>query len=155
MANPLKMLKLRADGFQFIQEVPIDAPPAKVWKSILDVSGWWGFGPAAQRPTVTLEPRAGGQWISRSRDGVEGLHATITYMEPGKLLRMQGQMGLTHLPVTSVMIFELQPRGKGTLLRMAQRTYGFMDPGVKKRYQGGWKQILPQLKQFAETGKRA
>jgi uncharacterized protein YndB with AHSA1/START domain len=148
------MLKLRADGFQFIQETPIDAPPAKVWKSLLDVRGWWGFGPVEKRPKVSFAARAGGQWRSQAPDGTEALHATVTYMEPGKLLRMQGQMGLTHLPVTSVIIFELQPRGKGTLLRMAQRTYGFMDAGVKKRYQGGWKQILPQIKQFAETGKR-
>ena len=38
MANPLKLLKLKPTGFQFIQEVPIDAAPAKVWKAIHDPS---------------------------------------------------------------------------------------------------------------------
>ena len=52
--------------------------------------------------------------------GTESLFATVTHIEPGKLLRVSGSIGLTHLPVTSVCIFELQPKhnGRTTLLRL-------------------------------------
>jgi hypothetical protein len=59
-------------------------------------------------------------------------------------------MGVSHLPVNNVFIFELQPNGKGTLLKLCHRAFGFMDSGMKGRYTGGWKKLLPQLKELAE-----
>jgi uncharacterized protein YndB with AHSA1/START domain len=154
MANPLKFLKLKPQGFQFIQEVPIDAPPARVWDSLLDVGAWWRFD-ANQPPRITLEPWPGGRFFGQASEqggAAESLHGIVTYIEPNKLLRIGGQMGLTHLPVMHALIWELQPR-KGcdaTLLRFAQRTFGFIDADVKKRYQSGWKVLFPQLKAVAE-----
>lgn len=154
MANPLKLLKLKPRGFQFIQEVPIDAPPARVWQSLLNIAGWWRFAPD-DRPIVTLETWPGGRFFSERADNgdvVQSLHGLVTHIEPNKLLRIAGQMGLTHLPAMHALIWELQPRkgGDTTLLRFAQRTFGFMDADVKKRYQGGWKVLFPQLKALAE-----
>ena len=37
MANPLKLLKLKPKGFQFIKELPIQASPEKVWSSLINV----------------------------------------------------------------------------------------------------------------------
>ena len=155
MANPRKLLKLKPHGFQFIQELPIDAPPARVWQSLLNIAGWWRFGPD-DRPNVTLEAWPGGRFFSeRNDDGnvVQSLHGLVTHIEPNRLLRIGGQMGLSHLPVMHALIWELQPRkgGDATLLRFAQRTFGFMDADVKKRYQGGWKILFPQLKALAES----
>ena len=63
-----------------------------------------------------------------------------------------GQMGLTHLPVTSVAIFELQPGkdGKSTLLRVGMRMFGFLDADVQTRYEGAWQMLAGQLKALAE-----
>ena len=54
MANPLKMLKLKPEGFQFILELPIEAPPAAVWKAIFNIRGWFHFPnmPADHAPYV-------------------------------------------------------------------------------------------------------
>jgi uncharacterized protein YndB with AHSA1/START domain len=153
MANPLKLLKLKPTNFQFIQELPINAPPKKVWSSLLSVGKWFGFESNAKEWNKgTLEPRLGGRWYFKAKDGTESLFATVTHIEPGKLLRVSGSIGLTHLPVTSVCIFELQPKnnGKTTLLRLGQRTFGFIDADRKKGYQGGWKQLTAQLKKLAE-----
>jgi uncharacterized protein YndB with AHSA1/START domain len=153
MANPLKLLKLKPTGFQFIQELPIDAPPKKVWAALLNVGKWFGFDPdRSQWPKATLEAWPGGRWFTESKDGEMMLNAIVTRIEPEKLLRMSGPIGLSHLPVNSVYIFELQPKkdGKETLLRFGQRTFGFLTADVKKSYGGGWKKLLPQLKELAE-----
>ena len=157
MANPLKMLKLKPTHFQFIQELPIDAPPKRVWASLLDIANWFGFDGSGAPAGVKrkLDARVGGHFVAEFPDGTVSLYTTITHMEPGKLLRMAGPMGMSHVPTNNVFIFELQPRGKnGTLLRFCQRTFGYLTPGVGKDYQGGWNQLLPKIKALAEGGGR-
>ncbi len=154
MANPLKLLKLKAAGFQFIQELKVDAPPSRVWKTVLDMPGWFRFNPTDKRHG-RVEPWVGGRFYAENPDGSSSLYMTITRIEPNKLLRAMGPMGMSHLPVNNAFIFELQPRGKnGTLLRFCQRTFGFITPEVQKDYAGGWKQLLPQIKRMSEKKKR-
>ncbi|HEV8606816.1 MAG TPA: SRPBCC domain-containing protein [Tepidisphaeraceae bacterium] len=154
MANPLKLLKLKPTGFQLIQELPIDAPPKKVWQSLLNFDKWFGFEPPAERSKSTFEPWPGGRWFTEARDGTTQLHMIVTRIEPEKLLRLSGPMGLSHLPVNNAFIFELQPKsgGKKTLLRFCQRTFGLLTSDIKKNFGGGWKKLLPQLKELAERG---
>jgi uncharacterized protein YndB with AHSA1/START domain len=151
MANPLKMLKLKAQSLQFIQELPIAATPKKVWTALLDPSAWFVFGPAHQSKH-TLDLRPGGQWTSVRPDGTASLLGTVVYIEPGKLLRVHGPLGLTHLPVTSVIIFELQPKqdGKATLLRVGTRMFGFMDLDRKKHMKDAWRKLMGNIKVLAE-----
>jgi uncharacterized protein YndB with AHSA1/START domain len=153
MANPLKLLKLKVTGFQFIQELPIDAPPKKVWAALLNVGKWFTMTPdGSPPPKNVLEAWPGGRWYSEAKDGTQSLNAIVTRIEPGKLLRLSGPIGLTHLPVNNVNIFELQPKnsGKTTLLRVGQRTFGFLDADVEEKYAGGWGQLLQILKKNAE-----
>ena len=152
MANPLKLLKLKATGFQFIQELPVDAPPARVWAALMNFPGWFAVDRGGPRSRMTLEPRVGGEFISHRPDGVSMLHMVINYFEPPKLLRLSGPMGLSHLPVNNVFIFELQPKrdGRSTLLRLCQRTFGYVTPDIQRNYKSGWKVLLPQLKALAE-----
>jgi uncharacterized protein YndB with AHSA1/START domain len=153
MANPLKLLKLKPASFQFIQETPVNAPPKKVWAALLNVEGWFRFHPTeAGGPRQKLEAHPGGRWFSEAADGTTFLMAIVTHIEPYKLLRLAGPVGLSHLPVSNAFIFELQPRydGKTTLLRVGQRTFGLLTSDVKKNYAKGWKQQLSQLKAAAE-----
>ncbi|MGH7178186.1 MAG: hypothetical protein ACREJC_12460, partial [Tepidisphaeraceae bacterium] len=78
---------------------------------------------------------------------------TVTHIEPGKLLRMSGPMGMSHVPALNAFIFELQPRGKNTLLRFGQRTLAYTTPGVERGYKGGWKELFQSLKKLAEKGR--
>ena len=156
MANPRKMLKLKPAGFQFIQEIPVQAPPARVWAALLNIGGWFYFDKefSREKSKVTLEPKIGGRVMWEARDGsVAMLQGFVAHMEPHKLLRINGPMGMTHLPVNNAFIWELQSKngGKTTLLRFCQRTFGFITPQLKKDFHGGWKRLLPQLKKLAET----
>jgi uncharacterized protein YndB with AHSA1/START domain len=153
MANPLKMLKLKPTGFQFIQEVSVNAPPRKVWSALLNVGKWFVFDRTGGNwPKSKFEARTGGQWIMTHKDGSTDLVATVTRVEPQKLLRLTGPIGLSHLPVCNAFIFELQPQkdGKATLLRLGQRTFGLLDTDVKTRYATVWKRLLGQIKDVAE-----
>jgi uncharacterized protein YndB with AHSA1/START domain len=152
MTNSVKMLKLKTTGFQFIQEVPINAPPAKVWKTLLNSKSWF-YLPNNRDDGATIEPHLGGRFISRSRDGmIADLHGIVTHVESQKLLRIQGPLGASHLPIINAMIFELQPKkdGKGTLLRFCQRTFGYLTSDLKPNFQTGWTKLFKQLKQVAE-----
>ena len=152
MANPLQLLPLAMTGFQFIQEAAITAAPAKVWSTVTNPNTWFYFNPdPATRPKHTFELRAGGQWISESTNGNAALMATVLLIEPGKLLRLSGPIGLSHLPLATVVIFDLTPQGTGTLLKVAMRSCGYMDADVEKRYTGAWQRLLAQIKSAAEA----
>jgi len=151
MANPLKMLKLKPTHFQFIQELKIDASPKRVWASLVDIDKWFHFSSGSMTGKGKLELWPGGRFYAEYPDGSGSLHALVTHFEPEKLLRMNGQMGLTHVPAMNAFIFELQPRGSGTLLKLCHRAFGYMDSDVGKRYKGGWKQLLGRLKTVAEA----
>jgi uncharacterized protein YndB with AHSA1/START domain len=153
MANPLKLLDLKVTGFQFIEELPINAKPKKVWSAVVNPGKWFGFDPDPKKwPKHTFDPTPGGQWTVEFPDGAAALFFTVTLVDPLKLLRLSGQMGFTHLPVTCVTIFELQPQndGKSTLLRLGQRTFGFVDADLQTRITGAWKKLLPNIKTLAE-----
>ena len=153
MANPLKLLELKPTGLQFIHELPVAAPPKKVWKALLSVGKWFVFDPDPRKwPKQTLEARPGGRWFVERKDGSSSLHGLVTHVEPEKLLRLSGPIGLSHLPVSTAVIFELQERagGNGALLRVGVRVFGFLHSEVKQRYPEVWKQFLPKIKALAE-----
>ncbi len=150
MANPLKMLKLKPTGFQYIHETPINAPPKKVWAALLKPETWFWFD-ESDKSKQTFEAKPGGRWTIENAES-SSLMGIVTHVEPGKLLRLTGPMGLSHLAVANAFIYELQPQngGKTTLLRAAQRTFGFLTPGIKNDYAGGWKHLMGKLKAVAE-----
>jgi uncharacterized protein YndB with AHSA1/START domain len=153
VANPLKMLKLKPQGFQFIQELKVEASTQRTWDALLDVRGWFKFDPTMENKGRTLEVWPGGRFYNTLPDGTQMYYGMVTHIEPGKLLRLSGPMGNTHMPVESVYIFEIQPRGtNASLLRFGQRTYGYIDNDLAKRMKGGWGKLLPQLVALAEAG---
>ena len=152
MANPLKELDLSIKGFQFIQEIPIAASPAKAWAALTNPAGWFSMSPEGKPAKSTLELVPGGRWTIENPEGNATLFATVNLIEPQKLLRVSGHCGLSHLPALSVVIFELQPQkdGKATLLRLGHRGFGYMDADIEKRYSAGWANFLPKIKDLAE-----
>ena len=154
MANPLKLLKLKVTGFQFIQEIPIDAPPKKVWASILKVGKWFGYSrgsdrvggsrPSKHGPWAGDGSRNGEGWDQRAQRDRDADRAAKTNF------CLSGPIGLTHLPVNNVFIFELQPKngGKRSTLLRARTAYLRLRRcrSVKKLIFGGWKHVFATLK---------
>ncbi len=154
MANPLQMLNLEVKAFQHIEEIAVDASPKKVWDALLSPEEWFGFDPDKKKwPKTSLKAKPGEPFKVKFPNGTSMVHGTVTYVEPGKLLRLSGQFGLTHLAVNCVFIFELQPQEDGakTLLRLGRRVFGYIDDTVEERTKGGWKHMLGQIKTAAEA----
>jgi hypothetical protein len=64
--------------------------------------GWFHFEGRAFAP-ATLEPHLGGRFIETAKDkSIQMLAGIVTHIEPGKLLRINGPMGMSHLPVNNV-----------------------------------------------------
>lgn len=88
-----------ASGFTLenSREVPVDAGTA--WKALVeDVDRWWPKDHTwwGNESTLSIDPRAGGCFCERVRkagDGREAQHLTVTFVEPGKLMRMIGGLG--------------------------------------------------------------
>jgi uncharacterized protein YndB with AHSA1/START domain len=154
MANPLQMLDLKIQGIQFIQETPINAPSKKVWAAIAKPADWFYFDPK-RKSKHTFQLKPGGNWSAVSKDGNSSLFGTVTLIEPGKLIRMSGHFGLTHLALAGTLIFELQPGAEKntTTLRLGLRLAGFIDDSVQARYEGAWKMLAGQIKALAEKKK--
>jgi uncharacterized protein YndB with AHSA1/START domain len=154
MANPLQMLKLEMRAYQHIEEIEVNAAPDRVWKTLVKPSEWFGFDPDKSKwPKSSLKAAPGGLFTVTFGDGTTMLHGTVTYIEPGKLMRISGPFGLTHLAVNNTVIFELQPHGDGkkTLLRMGRRTFGYVDDTVEERARNGSKRMLGMIKEAAEA----
>lgn len=74
-------------------QVPVDA--ATAWKAAVDDVGrwwprdhsWWGA-----ESELTIEARAGGCFCERKGDQ-QALHMLVTFVDPGRLLRMTGGLG--------------------------------------------------------------
>ena len=81
-------------GFSLKITGEVSASPAEAYRQFINVSEWWieshtWFGDATK---LSIDPRAGGCFCEISGDR-EVLHMLVTYVEPGKELKMVGGLG--------------------------------------------------------------
>ena len=90
--------------------VPVDATTA--WSALVgEVDAWWpkdhSWWGADSR--LSIEPRAGGCFCEISGDR-QAQHMAVTFVEPGKLLRMTGGLGpLQGMGLHGALEFRLEP----------------------------------------------
>jgi hypothetical protein len=57
--------------------------------------------------------------------------------------------------VLGVVAYNLEPKGKGTLLKLSHRATGEVTQDTEKNYGGGWQDLLgTRLRAFVERGER-
>lgn len=83
-------------SFSFTFDTVLQAPPAEAWAAATgDVSGWWDHSMSGDPHRMVIEPKPGGVFLEEfdaSGDGV--VHADVTYVRTGEMLRMVGPLGL-------------------------------------------------------------
>lgn len=119
------------DGFTIEnrQTVPVESTAA--WQALVaDIDRWWpkdhSWWGAASR--LSIDPRAGGCFCEIADDGRQALHMTVTFVDPGKTLRLLGGLGpLQGMGLHGAMEFRLEPapEGAGTVIALRYRVGGY------------------------------
>lgn len=146
------------------QEVEIAAPPARVWEALTkEIAAWWGapylYSTAASAEPakdIRLDARLGGELFEDWGGGDGAVWGRVVEMRRGVLLELVGTFcvtGATH----GVVDFELEAKGKATILKFSHRAIGDFDDPEKLAagFSEGWKDLLgTRLKAWVETGKK-
>jgi uncharacterized protein YndB with AHSA1/START domain len=123
-----------ATGFTTRNTTTIAAPPSEVYKRLVnDVGRWWDPDHTYSKNSsnLTLDARAGGQFLEKLENGGSVVHMTVVYAAPGKALRMVGGMGpLQALAVSGSMTWLLTPEGTGTRVELIYAVGGYKPGGL-------------------------
>ena len=137
MAGPAtaEVVKATQGGFETKHVVTIAAAPERVWSVLVAPARWWSkdhtySGDAAN---LSLDPRAGGCWCEKLKDGGSVEHMRVAFAQPGKQLRMIGGLGpLQAEAAQGVMTFTLAPDGAGaTRLTVSYIVGGYIRAGAE------------------------
>lgn len=132
-------------GFTVTQEIALPGSPAEVFDAFTgDVTGWWDHSFSKNPKAMYIEPKPGGGFFEIfDAEGNGALHARVTYVEKGKLLRFTGPLGLAGRPIEMVHTFKFTDREQGgTLLRLDLEAMGRIQDGWAEAVDGVWKHFL-------------
>lgn len=118
-----------------------------------DPGAWWGHPMIRPEATgLTLEPRLGGLFVERWRQGGAVL-AAVTQWSTDRHLELTGPF---HLGLgVGVASFGLATEGEGTLLQFSFRAFGPIDPDRARIFSDGWRELVTgRLKALVEQGTR-
>jgi DNA-binding transcriptional ArsR family regulator/uncharacterized protein YndB with AHSA1/START domain len=135
------------------QEIALKANRGDVFRALTtDVGSWWGRPYLTNRATgLELDPRLGGPFRERWGRGGGKLLATVSAVEPERLLELTGPL---HLGVVfGIAEFRLEDDPEGTRLSFTHRGIGEVAPDVVEAFAGGWAELLgDRLRRFVEGG---
>ncbi len=141
-------------------EIVIEADPSRVFKAITTGTAIWWSAPHLQRQSandLVMEPKIGGRfyerWTISHHDTCGALHATVTAIDPPKLLRLQGPFGMTERAAWGTASIELKGIKDGTHVHFSYHAFGELDEAIEVEYSRGWADLLGRLKFFVEEGK--
>lgn len=123
------------NGFRTESVILVNARPDAAWRSLVRVSSWWD--PAhtwsGSARNLRLEPRAGGCFCEKLREGGSVEHARVVFAQPGRLLRLDGALGpLQEMPVSGVLTYTFAPDGPGTRITMSYHVAGALSMEAAK-----------------------
>ncbi|MBS0274933.1 MAG: ATPase [Proteobacteria bacterium] len=153
------VVESNAQGFAVEEKAHIDAPPAKVYATLIHPEHWWNpqhtFSQNAKN--LSLDPKAGGCLCETLPGGGSVQHLTVATAMPGRMLLLRGAMGpFQSQGVEGALIFTLNPAGDGTDLVLNNNIGGFVKGGM-----GNWPEaadgmltdLVAHLKYYTENGK--
>jgi len=147
------------NGFTTVNEVVIDAPRARTWQAAVDEVGqWWSddhtIDGDAGRLTIKSMPQ--GCFCESFANGGGVVHMTVTFANPGVMLRLTGGLGpLGLMGVNGNMTWEFFDAEAGTRVRFTYVVGGYRPGGLGAMalpvdYVIG--EALARLKAYTETG---
>jgi hypothetical protein len=132
-------------AFAFGMQLTLPGNADAIYDSITgDISGWWDHKFSENPAKFYIDPRPGGGFyeiFDESGDGV--LHATVIYAQRGKLLRLDGPLGLSGKAVNMVYTLSFEPAGTdSTILSLEVHGSGEFEPTIPGLVESVWKHFL-------------
>ncbi len=148
-----------ANGFFVVHETEVGAPREAVWAMAVDQIGqWWSNAHtiSGDAGKLHIDARPLGCFCEDLGNGGGVVHLTVTFVNPGVLLRMTGGLGpLGLMGADGNMLWEFFDAEAGTRLRFTYAVGGFNPEGFD-RIAGAVDAVigdaLARLRSFAETG---
>jgi hypothetical protein len=99
-----------AHGFTVRAEAAVEAPPETVWRMLTAHVGEWWDGAhtySGQAANLYIETRPNGCFCEKLGENGAVVHLTVTFVEPGRMLRLTGGLG----PLGLMGVNGYDPRG--------------------------------------------
>lgn len=114
-------------GFIIENRIHVAADTDAAWQALVNkVDAWWPKDHSwwLDAGTFSIEPVAGGCFCERN-GASSAEHMRIVFVEPGKLLRMNGGLGpLQGMGMFGALDWTLSPAGEGTDITLTYRVTG-------------------------------
>jgi uncharacterized protein YndB with AHSA1/START domain len=125
-----------AGGFTLENSVQVPTDALTAWRALVeDVDRWWPADHTwwGAEGELSIEPRAGGCFCER-RGAQQALHMLVSFVDPGKLLRLTGGLGpLQGMGLHGVLEFRFAPAaGGGSTITMFYRAGGYAPEDLSK-----------------------
>jgi uncharacterized protein YndB with AHSA1/START domain len=154
-----EVLDAEPGGFSLLHEVTISAPRGDTWRAAVDEIGqWWSddhtISGDARNMSINARPQGCFCESIGARAGV--VHLTVTFVNPGVLLRLTGGLGpLGLMGISGNMTWEFFDTDGGTKVKFAYAVGGYR-PGGLDEIAGPVDNVigeaLMRLKAHVETG---
>jgi uncharacterized protein YndB with AHSA1/START domain len=137
-------------------EVRIEAGLAAVWRALtVDIGAWWPHTFEDRPFRIVLEPQIGGRFYEQFDEaGAGALYATVTYLEPGRILRISGPMGLGGAALY-VKTYRLEAADGMTTVRTTAEILGALSAETVEGYRVGGLEVLKALKAHLDAARVA
>lgn len=123
------------NGFTVRHEILIGCHPDSIFRYLTrDVSKWWD--PAhtwsGKAENLVIQTKANGCFCEKLENGGSVKHMSVVFVEPGKLLRLQGGLGpLQMLAVVGTLTFEIIPSVPAPRVSVIYTVGGYSPSGLK------------------------
>lgn len=123
-------------GFTIKIEQRTAAAPAAAYKAFVEgLPSWWDgeHTYTGSAKNMSIDARPGGCFCETFPSGGGIEHARVIYVEPGKILRMQGALGpLQSAGLASVLTWAFDASDGGTKVTLTVATGGYLPGGFDK-----------------------
>lgn len=131
--------------FSFEMNFSFPGDPVFVYDHLTgDISDWWDHSFSEHPYRLYIDARPGGGFyeiFNESGDGAK--HATVIYAERGRMLRMEGPLGLSGQALTLVCTYTLSPITRdSTRLTLNVNAAGEFDEGTPELIRQVWEHFL-------------
>jgi len=131
-------------GFLAEVEVVVPVDPQRAWTSFTeDLPRWWDHAFSGQPENLRFEARPGGGFVEDFDAGGDGArHATVTYVERGRLLRFVGSLGLSGKGIQIEHELTFTPEGDATRVHLTIIGWGRMLEDWPETVRSVWNHFL-------------